>query len=154
MSAILTFLGGGAFRAIWGELSAYMTKRQEHKLEIERLRVQGELDAAQHQRQMASIQLQHQMGVETIRVQSEAATEASAAAAFQEAIARAAQPTGIAWVDAWNGCIRPAFATAALFLWVLCLHQQGWRPNEWDLSLIGAVAGFYFADRTLRKRGK
>lgn len=154
MSAILTFLGGSAFRAIWGEVSAWFTKRQDHKLELERLQVQAQLDAAAHAREQQAIVTQHQMGVETIRIQSDASIEQSAAEAFREAMARAATPTGIAWVDGWNGSIRPAYATIALALWVLALYRAGWVPTEWDKELMAIVAGFYFADRTLRRKGK
>jgi hypothetical protein len=31
----------------------------------------------------------------------------------------AAKPTGVKWVDAWNGSIRPSYATVALFLWLV-----------------------------------
>ena len=150
MSAILTFLGGGAFRAVWGEIASYLTKRQEHKLEMERTRLQGELDAAQHARNLEAIRVQAELGVKTIAVQADADVARSEADAFREAMARAAIPTGIKWVDAWNASVRPAFATLALALWALSLHRNSWALSEWDLSLIGAVAGFYFADRTLR----
>ena len=44
ISALLSFFGGTAFRMIWGELSAWLNKRQDHQHEIERLRLQADLD--------------------------------------------------------------------------------------------------------------
>jgi S-formylglutathione hydrolase FrmB len=154
MSAILTFLGGGAFRAIWGEVASYVTKRQDAKLEIERMRLQGELDAAQATRNLEAIKVQAELGVKTINVQADADVARSEADAFREAMARAATPTGIKWVDAWNSAIRPSFATIALSLWALSLYYNDWKLTDWDLSMIGAIAGFYFADRALRKLKK
>jgi hypothetical protein len=158
MSAILSFLGGSAFRALWGEVSHWFTARQELKAEVTRMKLQGELDAAQHARNQDSIRLQAELGIKTVRVQADAALAESDAAAWREAQARAAAPTGITLVDAWNGCIRPAFGTFALYVILLiCVHAK------WDLVALGAagildvvfsIIGFYFADRTLRKAGK
>ena len=57
-------------------------------------------------------------------------------------------------MDIWNGVIRPAAATLALVLWVGKLAAQGWKMDEWDITLAGTVLGFFFADRSLGKRGK
>lgn len=158
MGALLSFLGGSAFRAIWGEVSAWFTKRQDAKLEIARLKLQGELEAAQHLRQMESIKLHHTLGVDTIRVQSDADQAKVDAETFQTAMSKAFEASGIKWVDAWNGCIRPAFGTLALFIiWRAC-HFAGYDLNA--LRAIGiaevvfSIVGFFFADRTLRKAGK
>lgn len=154
MSAILAFLGSTAFRAIWGETSAWFTKRQDAKLEIEKMKVQAQIDADQHARDQEAIKTQAELGVKTIMMKADADVSTEEAAAFTAAMARANAPSGIKWVDAWNGCIRPAFASTALLLWGLALYQAGFKLVEWDLSMIGAVAGYYFADRTLKKAGK
>jgi S-formylglutathione hydrolase FrmB len=154
MGAIFSFLGGGAFRAIWGELSSYFTKRQDAKLEIERMRLQGDLDAAQATRNLEAIKVQAALGVKTIQVQADADVARSAADAFEKAVERAATPTGIRWVDAWNGIVRPSFATVVISLWVLALYRQNWVLAAWDLDMMGSIAGFYFADRSLGKRNK
>jgi hypothetical protein len=156
MSAILSFLGGSAFRAIWGEVSAWFTKRQDAKLELARMKVQSEVDAANHARQMESIKLQHTMGVEVIRVKADATLDEIDAQTFREASARAMEPSGIRWVDAWNGCIRPAFGTLALFLVLRLCHHYGWDMTAAAgvAEVVYSIIGFYFADRTLRKAGK
>lgn len=158
MSAIFSFLGGSAFRAIWGEVSHWFTAKQELKAELAKMQLQEQFAATQHTRNLAAIQQQADLGVKTIHVQADAALAESDAAAWRENMARAAAPTGIRWVDAWNGCIRPAFGTLALgFVCFLC-WQAG--PDVAKLQALGvaevmfSVIGFFFADRTLKKAGK
>lgn len=154
MSAILSFLGGSAFRAVWGEFSHWMTARQEHKYEVQRMQVQGQLDAAQHSRTLESLRLQSELGIKTLEVQSDADQARLGAEAFREAQKTLAAPTGVKWVDAWNASVRPAFATVVLCLWVAALYQRSWVLAAWDLELSASIAGFYFADRMLSKRSK
>jgi hypothetical protein len=122
------------------------------------MKLQGELDASAHARNLQSIKMQHELGVQTIRVQADAAAAEADAQIFREAMSRAATPTGISWVDAWNGCIRPAFGTLALFLVLLICFYAGWEIPKLQaagiLDVMFSVIGFYFADRTLRKAGK
>lgn len=158
MGALLSFLGGSAFRAIWGEVSHWFTARQELKAEVTKMKLQGELDAALHARNLESLRLQSELGVKEIRVKSEAALSQLDGEIFKEAMARANAPTGIAWVDGWNGCIRPAFGTLALGFVIFLCWQAG--PDLTKLEKLGvaevmfSVIGFYFADRTLKKAGK
>lgn len=154
MSAILSFLGGSAFRLIWGQISEYLTERQNHKHEIERMRLQGELDAAQHERNQAAIKLQAELGVQTIRVQGEADTSRLEAEGWAAAVATATKPSGIWLVDLWNGIIRPLAASIAIYLWVLALNAQGFKMTDWDRELVGVILGFYFATRIIQNRGK
>lgn len=158
MGALLNFLGGAAFRAVWSGVSNYFDKRQEHKHEIQRTLLQGRLDAEAHARNLAGIKLQAELGIKTVQVQAEAAVGQIEADAWRQAVANSQKPIGIAWVDAWNGAIRPAWASCALFLWILFegrhMALNGWVITAWSLDLIGAVAGFYFADRSLRNKSK
>lgn len=153
-SAVLSFLGGSAFRMIWGEISAWMTARQEHAHELERLRLQGELDAAAHARQLEAIKAQHEMGVELIRVQSDADLAKIDADIFGQAVAMTGQLTGFALVDVWNGIIRPALATLCMGLVALHFWRHDWTLDEQGWALVGASLGIFVADRTLFKRGK
>jgi hypothetical protein len=154
MSALLTFLGGSAFRMIWGELSGFLTKRQEFSQEIQMIEAQRQADAEAHTRNMQMMQLQKQLGIEEVRVGGELAMEKVNAEAFVEAQKRAFSKTGIKFVDVWNGIIRPLFASLALMLWVLKVSQQDFVMDEWDRDLAAGVLGFFVADRTLGKRGK
>lgn len=150
---LLSFLGGTAFRMVWGEVSSYFSRKQAHKQEMEMLRLSEEQEAKRHARQQELIKLQNDLKIGEIRVQGDVDSERLAAEAFREA-QRNFKPTGIEWVDAWNGAIRPSAATIALGLWVANLWKAAWNLSQWDQNLIGAVLGFYFADRSLKHRGK
>ena len=153
-SALFSFLGGSAFRMVWGEVSAFFKAKQEHKQEMERLRLQAELDAGRHTRDLERIRLQSDLKVNEVQVVGDLAIQRTEAEAFVEAMKTAMRPIGIWWVDAWNGSIRPAMASVALAMWVLALYRAGFVPTGWDLELIGGILGFYVADRALGKRGK
>lgn len=154
LSALFSFLGGSVFRMIWGEASAYLNKRQDHQHETEMIRLQASLDEAKHARDLEQMKLANELGLKTIEVQKDAQIAQAEVDAFSRAIEAAARPTGIYWVDAWNGCIRPSYATVALGLWLVKVAVQGFKMDTFDAELLAVVAGFYFADRSLGKRGK
>lgn len=152
ISAILSFLGGSAFRMLFGHVADYFEKRQEHAHEIERMRLEKDLDDARHARDCERLRLQADLGVREVMVQADADVARSEAQAFVEAMRQSYVPTGIKWVDAWNGIIRPLAATIAIVLWVLALNTAGWTMSEWDKEIVGVVLGFFFASRELAKR--
>lgn len=152
-SALLSFLGGTAFRMIWGELAAYISKSQEQRHEIERLRLQGELDAAQHARNLEAIRVQAELGIKTIEVQSQAAVSQLETQSWLEAVKATGARSGTAWVDAWNSVIRPGIATWAVLL-ISGHYLGGWMLDDNGWSLCGAALGIYLADRALFKRNK
>lgn len=158
MGALWNFLGGAAFRAIWSGVSNYFDKRQEHKYEIERTTLQGKLDAEAHARNLAGIKLQAEMGVKTIQVQAEAAIGQIAEDAWRQAVANSQKPTGIKVVDVWNGLMRPAFYTLALYIVLLICVKAGWQIAALEaagvIDLVFSIVGFLFADRSIRNRGK
>lgn len=154
IATLLSFLGGTAFRMIWGEVSAWLTAKQNQAHEIERLRLQAEVDAAQHARNLESIKLQAELGVQTIRVQAEGVATGAEAQAWGEAAANVTKLTGIWLVDMWNGIIRPLTASICLGLWVLHVGKAGWVLDEQGWAILGAALGLYLADRALSKRGK
>lgn len=152
-TTLFSFLGGSAFRMLWGEVSSYFQKKQDHSFEIERLRLQGDLDAAQHARNLEAIKVQAEMGVKTIQVAAQGEVDKTLATAWEAVVKGTTSQTGVWLVDLWNGIIRPGLATVAIAMWVghtagfWVLDQQGWE-------LVGAVLGIYVADRALFKRGK
>lgn len=154
LSALFSFLGGSVFRMIWGEVASFIQKKQDHQHELEMSRLQADLEDKRHQRDMDRIKLQSDLNVKEVQVMGDVAIQKTEAEAFVAAIKAAAIPTGVKWVDAWNGSIRPAAATVALCLWVFALAQAGFITNDWDRELVGVILGFYFADRALGKRGK
>lgn len=153
MSALVSFLGGSAFRMIWGEVSAFVTKRQDHKYEIERSEQQGRLDAAQHARNLESLRLQSELGVKEIRVKAEAAAEAGELDAWVDAAKATSRMTGVKWIDGWNQAIRPGVATVAVAAMLVEIALIG-SLTDWHREVFSAALGLYLADRALAKRGK
>ena len=153
MSALFSFLGGSAFRMVWGEVSHYFTAKQEHKQEIERMELQARLDDATHQRNIAALKLQSELGIKEIEAKSDADSKLEELKAWAVAVTDVGKSTGIKWLDAWNGSIRPAVATWSV------LAMTGAELGMYALSdnvqqIVGAALGIYLADRTLSKRGK
>jgi len=153
LSALISFLGGSVFRMIWGELSSWLTARQDHTHEIERMRLQGELDAAAHLRNQDAIRLQAELGVQTIRVQGEADISRIEADGWLTAVRGTTTATGVWLVDLWNGIIRPAVATWSVGM-ISGHYFKWWVLDENGWSVCGAALGIYLADRALFKRGK
>jgi len=153
ITALLSFLGGNVFRMIFGEVIAYLNKKQEHAQEIDRLKLQNALDAAQHARNLEAIKTQAELGVKTIQVQAEAAIGEIEAQGWLEAVKGTSLKTGLAWVDAWNAIIRPALAT-----WSIAMITLGEfmvvHLSDNTIALAGVALGIYVADRQLFKRGK
>lgn len=153
-SALFSFLGGSVFRMVWGELSAWFKAKQDHAYEIERMRLQGELDAAQHARNLEAIRVQSELGVKVIEAQREADIGRTEADAWLDAVRSVGRQTGIKFVDVWNGVIRPGLATIAIVAVVAEIVALGFLMTEWHKELFGAILGIYVADRSLAKRGK
>lgn len=152
--ALLSFLGGNAFRLIFGEVVAFLNKKQDHALELERMKLQGQLDAAQHDRNLAAIKVQADLGVKTIQVQADADLARIDAGAWAEAVKAVGQQTGIRFLDIWNGSIRPLLATIAIAVVLFEIVRNGFVLSDWDRELVGAILGIYVADRSLARRGK
>jgi len=154
ISALISFLGGSIFRAIWGEVSAWMNKRQDHEHELERIKLQESIDAAQHARQLESIKTQADMGIKTIQVQAEANVAHIESDAWGKVVEGTTKAIGIWFIDAWNGIIRPLVATWAIVMITVNFAQKGWLLDDNGWMLASAALGLYLADRTLFKRGK
>lgn len=152
-SALLSFLGGSAFRMIWGELSAWLNKRQDHQYEIERLRLQADLDERAHQRRMESVRFEAEQQVKIIHVQAEAAVTQIEAEGWLEAVKATGRKVGVAWVDAWNSAIRPGLATWGVVMLTLEAFALA-QITEGTASVIFAALGIFVADRTLGKKGR
>lgn len=153
ISALISFLGGSVFRMLWGEISTWMTARQDHMHEIERMRLQGDLDAAAHARNLDAIKVQAGLGVQAIRVQAEADVGRIEADGWLTAVKGTTTATGAWFVDAWNGVIRPAVATWSVAM-ISGHYLRWWALDENGWAVCGAALGIYLADRALFKRGK
>lgn len=147
ISALISFFGGSVFRMVWGEVSAWLTAKQQHAQDIESLKLKETLDAAAHVRSLESMKVQADLGVKTIEAQS-------TADAFTQAVKDVGKSTGIVFIDIWNGSVRPALATASLIVICAEVIRNGFVLNDWDRELVGAILGVYVADRALVNRGK
>jgi hypothetical protein len=152
-TALFTFLGGATIRLLLGHVFDFITKWQDSKNEMERLRLQGELDAAQHARNLEAIKVQADLGVKVIEAQTDAHVTSAEADAFVEAVKATGQKTGIAWVDVWNGIIRPLLATMCIALWALSLYHRSLVLDEWDRSLMSLALGVFVGGRIHAKGG-
>jgi hypothetical protein len=154
LMALISFLGGNAFRMLFGEVMAFFNKKVDHQQELERMRLQEEMDAAQSSRQLEAIKVQAALGVQTIQVQGEVDLDKLAAQGFNTAVELTGRMTGVKWVDAWNQSIRPLLATVSIVLVVCHVITLGWKLDDQVWSIVGAVLGIFVADRQLLKRGK
>lgn len=153
-SALVSFLGGSAFRMIWGEASAYFTRKQEHAQEVERMRLQAELADKDHARNLEAMRVQNEMGIKVIEIQRDADMDRIEAGAWERAVDSVGKMTGIRFIDYWNQSIRPLLATLAIMIIVSEFIKLGFVVTPWTRDLVSAILGIYVADRSLSKRGK
>ena len=146
-TAAISFLGGATVRLFLGHLFDFITKWQDQKNELARLRLQGDLDAAQHARNLEAIKVQADMGIKVIEAQTESHVTQAEADAFVEAVKATGQKTGVTWVDVWNGIVRPLLATICIGLWVLSMSERKFVLDEWDRSLMSLALGVFVGGR-------
>lgn len=155
LSAILSFLGGSAFRMIWGEVSNWLTAKQDHAFEMQRMVFQAEQEAAQHYRNLEAQKLQAELGIKVIEARSAGAVDEIEATAWMSTVQATGRKIGVAWVDAWNAIIRPAGATWSML--ILTANEMQWlaQPlSDGTQAVAFAFLGLFVADRALGKKGK
>lgn len=130
----------------------WLEKRQDHLQEMERLRLEEQLAQGNHARQLGLIKLQSDLKLGEIKLVGENAVGLAEAQAFAESMKVANTPTGVRWIDGWNGSIRPAAASVAVALWFLKILKAGLVLTDWDANLIASILGYYFADRHIGKK--
>lgn len=154
LSALLSFFGGAAFRYALGRVIDWLEAKQRFREEQARNEQQEKFDQARHVRQIELIKLQSDLKLTEVKLIGEQQVNLADAQAFVEAQKRAFTPTGVRWIDAWNGSIRPAAATISLTIWVAKIIKAGFVITQWDMDLVSGIIGFFFADRHMGKRGK
>jgi hypothetical protein len=149
MGGILSFLGGTAFRWLFGEVIGFFKARQEHAQELERMRLSADLERARAELQRQAIQQAADMGVRIVEAQSAAAAEKLAGEAFLAAVQGANDAGKRAdWIGAWNACIRPLLATVSIVLLVgQAVAPQVFVLTALTLELICAVLGVFVGGR-------
>lgn len=154
LTALFSFFGGSVFRMIWGEISHWVTTKQDHEQELARMNLQETIDAAQHARNMEAIKVQADLGIKVVQVQADADVARAAMDAFKQAVSDVGKSTGIKFIDIWNGVIRPLLATMAIAMVIASFVQNGFVMTDRMWELAGAILGIYVADRALFHRGK
>ncbi len=154
ISTLFSFLGGSVFRMLWGEVSSWINKKQDHEHELERIRAQEAIDASQHARHLESMKVQAELGIKTIQVAADSKIAEIETDAWLEAVKGTTKTIGIKFIDAWNGVIRPFVATWAIGMITFNYATRGWVLDENGWMVCSAALGIYLADRTLFKRGK
>lgn len=150
LGSLLGLLGSLAPRLI-----GYFEQKQNHVQELEMLKTQGAF-------QLQMIQAGHTARMAEINATADMRTELAAFAA-------ANRPTGIRWVDAFNGVMRP-FLTLCFFLlyasikagqFFILVGDAGmwsslsslWTEEDW--AVWAAIVTFWFGNRTFNKeRGR
>lgn len=153
LTALFSFLGGSAFRLIFGAVMDWFNKRQDHQHEMELQRLQSELEASRHTRDLERIRVQADLKIAEVKVMGDVAEQKVMADAFLEAVKATGQKTGVAFVDAWNASIRPAGASVSLLIWVGTMVSVGLVLTEFDRTLIAAFLGVFVGDR-IHSRGR
>lgn len=155
---VMSFFGGAAFRMVWGELASWWTKRQDHAQEMERMRLQGQLEADQHARNLEAQRLQADLGIKVIEAQTAGAVSTIEAEGWLEAVKATGRKVGIRFVDGWNAVMRPAIATWGV---VMLTVQEGavllghaYRLSDVTVNVACGAIGIFIAARDLQKRGK
>lgn len=152
MGGLFSFLGGTAFRWLFGEALTFLSKKQEQAHEVEMRRLEHDLERERHQWQQEALRTQAEMGIKVIEAQAEMTERASAAEAFLAAVQgvnKAAERND--WIGAWNAAIRPFLATVA----IICL--VGESLGLMTLSVLFAevscaVLGVFVGERISRAR--
>lgn len=158
MLTLFSFLGGSAFRLIFGGVMDWLNKRQDHQHEMELQRLQSELEANRHARDLERIRLQSDLKITEVKVMGDVAEQKVMADAFLEAVKATQVVTGVKWVDALNAVIRPSGAIISLLLWIVsvtvafsvadaAMIKAGAVLTEFDKTLISAFLGVFVGDR-------
>lgn len=148
MTAILSFLGSAVFRWLLEKVFSIAERKQDHAQEMASIELQARVDAEQHRRNLEMLEIQSRLKLDLIKEETRGAFEAAEGAAFIESI-KSARPTGIRWLDGWNGSIRPFVSTVCVLLWFMSLLNRNFALQEFDLALIGSVIGWHFGTRSL-----
>lgn len=168
MGGLLSFLGGTAFRWLFGEIIGFFKARQEHAQELERMRLEHEQARDRQQWQREAVQAAAQAGIRLVEAQSEAARGAAADAAFlaavqsvgavsEEAGTVSERPGFVGWLAglavALNAFIRPELAQVSI---LLIAGSAIWPQHVVLTGLVGEVVcgalGLFVGER-IRQRG-
>jgi hypothetical protein len=153
IGGVLAFFASGALRLFIGEVMAFFTSKQDHAQELDRMRLQGDLDTERATQQRMAMSLQKELGVEIIEAQTVSAADEHVMSAWEALSKSTTKLTGVWLADFLNAMMRPAMAVWAIVMVTLDLFLViAMTENTW--ALCGAILGIYTASRDLFKRNK
>lgn len=134
--------------ALLGSLLGFLGAALPDVLKLVRDKVDREHELAIMDRQMAMQQDGHHQRLEEIGTQADIAESRALYRTYY---------TGIRWVDALNGTVRPVLAYAFFLLYAsvklaqfeALAFQQLWTEN--DQMIFAGIISFYFGQRAMRK---
>lgn len=154
MTALISFLGSASLRWLLGELIGIFKAREDRRSEVEMIRLQADLAREQAERQRLAVADAAAAGVKLVEAQREASASDFADRMMLEAMEQIGRPSGIGWVDGWNGAIRPALASASILLLV---GSAIWPAHIMLTGALGEVVcgvlGLYVGGRVHLKGG-
>ena len=136
MSGIVSFLGGTAFRWLFGEIIGFFKARQEHQQEMARMTLSLQQDQQRHQWQQEAIAAQAAAGVKVIEAQAVAGAQHMNDQMLLTTIEQIGKPSGVKWVDAFNAVIRPELAQVSI---LLLAGNALWPQHVALTGLVGEV---------------
>ena len=156
---------------IFGLVFGGFSRLAQHWLDLRDKDKERSHEAVMYDKQLALADKRHVHDVELRRMDADSAEAAAEWAALQAAVeaqAREAQAAG-GWVAKFSASMRPllTFYHAVLFytaakvaMWLVAM-DGGMAPaeallhiyTEFDRAMCGSMVGFWFQDRSLRKRG-
>lgn len=157
LETVLGGVFGGALR-LAPELMKHLDRKNDRAHEVKMFDLQLQAD-----------KLKGDQALALARTQAEAAADAGDLNALLAAIQAQGRPSGVPWVDAISSAVRPILTywwcvvlyTAALICQYLAARSASGDPVQAVLSvwgsdekaLVASMLAFWFADRSLRKRG-
>lgn len=136
MGGLLSFLGGTAFRWLFGEIFGFIKAKQEHAQELERMRLSLDQEAQRHKWQQEAIAAQAAAGVKVIEAQTEASARAMSDQMLLTTMQTMGTPSGIKWIDGFNALIRPELAQVSI---ILLVGNAIWPQHVILTGLVGEV---------------
>lgn len=146
-SALVSFLGGTAFRLGITALLDRFKDYQEYKFELGRIELQSNLEQKKYLREIELLKAQKEAGIEFVSREVQNAGGISDLVNFSNAAASVRKPTGFRNLDIWNSSIRPTLATFCIIIWGISLAKKGFILGPWDLELIAATLGIFIGSR-------
>ena len=141
-------------RWLVGELLGIFKAREDRRAEVEMIRLQADIAREQAERQRQAVADAAAAGVKLVEAQREASAGDMADRMMLAAVESIGRPSGIGWVDAWSGAIRPALASASI---LLLIGSAIWPAHVVLSPLVAEVVcgalGLYVGGRISLKGG-